>query len=103
MPDFNWDSDGFSDIEMSAQDELDYDSQDWEDDWCEPLPSSFCDGYSVHETHSYWAINGNVYMCSGLSEQQLADLEKYEDNVGECEHGLRSDICAGPGHYPSWM
>lgn len=71
-----------------------------EEDYYEDVPNgkAFCDGFEVHEPHTYVAINGGLYDCDGLTAEQLAAIEAYDP--GTCEHGLSADLCAGPMHYP---
>lgn len=72
----------------------------WYDD--EPITRTFCDNYIVHLGHCYQAINGNVYQCVGLSNQDMADMIALS-NRPPCEHGLSADLCYGFGHYPPDM
>lgn len=67
----------------------------------EPTPRAFCDVYTVHEPHTYLAINTNVYACPGFSAQDLVDLEALE-NAAPCEHGLSAHLCNGPNHYETY-
>lgn len=71
---------------------LDEDGEDWR------LPPAFCDNYTVHDGHTYRAINTNWYRCDGLSEEDLAEIEAADALV--CEHGMSLQLCAGPQHYP---
>ena len=73
-----------------------------EDDYYndEPMPAhGWCGDYEVHSRHFYTAINCEVYDCSGLTDEDLAEVEA-GNALPPCEHGLSSDLCAGPGHYP---
>lgn len=61
---------------------------------------AFCDSYDPHEAHVYTAINCNVYSCPGLTEAQLAEMER--ESEATCEHGLSAWLCSGPNHYGEW-
>ncbi|HEU5046093.1 MAG TPA: hypothetical protein VFT75_18380 [Nocardioidaceae bacterium] len=65
----------------------------------EPTPAAFCDNYTAHEPHGYFALNRSFYACPGITEQELTDLDAYEASVGTCEHGMRADRCGGPMHW----
>ena len=71
------------------------DEEDWYYD--EPIDRAFCDNYDPHGPHIYSAINGNLYDCSGLTQEQLDEIEAYDP--GTCEHGLSADDCGGPEHW----
>lgn len=65
----------------------------------EPEPSTnFCDQYTAHEKHYYVALNAEVYRCYGITQEALDDAAKPQP---ECEHGLSSNLCSGPNHYPA--
>lgn len=81
----NWDAD--EDYPDRADLDADYGPD-------EPLSRAFCDIYVVHGPHAYRALDRQHYDCPGLTDVELA----YDP--GTCEHGMRADLCAGPGHYP---
>lgn len=62
--------------------------------------AGFCDDYVVHEAHTYRALNGTNYRCSGLDVAMLAGIFE-EADAPSCEHGLSASLCAGPMHYPA--
>jgi len=68
-------------------------------DWVSKPQYAFCDNYSAHEAHGYTALNGNVYQCSGMTAEELTELEAAEDAAESCEHGLSLALCGGPMHY----
>jgi hypothetical protein len=93
-----WECPGWTAAQVAAQvaDEADYWA--WQQDDCEPTPRAFCDNYEVHEAHSYWAINRNMYQCGGFTAGDLADAEA-EAARPPCEHGLSASLCGGPMHW----
>lgn len=77
-----------------------------QEDWYPEEPGdrlyAFCDQYVVHEAHTYRALNGNTYRCSGFDAEDEAAV-RAEALRPPCEHGLSASLCAGPGHYPPDM
>lgn len=78
-----------------------WDDEPYDEPWYPEFPGdtryAFCDVYEPHEPHSYRALNGNTYSCSGLSSDDLASIERLTEP--RCEHGLSAYLCRGPMHW----
>lgn len=99
--DFYPEFDGPTDAELinwAEANEYNDEYPDFSDDFEELPPVDFCGDYAIHESHVYVALNRNVYLCYGMTQDVLDDLDK-QANAEPCEHGLSAALCGGPMHW----
>lgn len=52
-----------------------------------------CDGVEIDRQYMRYDI------ASQWTSQELGILRSFDENPGECDHGLSAALCTGPMHY----